>query len=99
MKLASGEISTLNQVGVSVPRAPRVAELHGTDRLPGLPEPQLLSADGRYVMIGKLTGDDRKPEEKYTLTVYDRATAKPIPLPPPVTRHTFPASFSIKPLS
>ncbi|HEV3261806.1 MAG TPA: hypothetical protein VG013_33460 [Gemmataceae bacterium] len=89
MKLSTGAVSPLNQVSVTVPRSPQFTELHGGERLAGVAGPQLLSVDGRHVLGSERTGDDRVPEEKYTLTVYARGTRKPL--------GKFTSRFSLRP--
>lgn len=43
--------------------------------LPGVPEPQFLSADGRHVLSSERVADD--PEwDKYLWTIYDRQTGE-----------------------
>jgi hypothetical protein len=49
--------------------------LPASERLPGLPETQVLSADGRHILVSRRTSDDRV-WEKYTLAIYERGTGK-----------------------
>jgi len=45
--------------------------------LPGVPEPQFLSADGHYVLSSKRVADD-PTWDKYLWTVYDRNTGQEV---------------------
>ena len=75
--LPSGAMSPLQPDELVVAPARRGAELADAERLPGVPEPQLLSADGRHVLGSELTADD-SVWEKYLWTIYDRATGEPV---------------------
>src|SRR5262249_1769751 len=54
-------------------RGPRAEVIPAAERLPGIPEPQFLSTDGRHVLVSKRTGDE-SVWDKYTLTIFDRGT-------------------------
>ena len=71
-------------MGVSPPGAVRGArdappaaapDLAPETPIPGLPEPQFLSADGRHVLISTKVGDD-KVWDKYLWTIHERSGAR-----------------------
>ena len=77
MDLSSGATSPVQPAEVMVAPARRASELAVAERLPGIPEPQILSADGRYVLSTQRVADD-SVWEKYLWTIYDRSTGEAI---------------------
>ena len=77
MDLPSGAMSPLQPEEVVVAPARRTSELTAAPRLPGVPEPQILSADGRHVLSSERVADD-SVWEKYLWTIYDRSTGEPV---------------------
>lgn len=77
LNLSTGATSTVDGPG---PGADRLQEmprplLIAEERLPGLPELQVLSADGRHVQVSRKINDDRE-WDKYILAIYDRRTGE-----------------------
>ena len=77
MDLPSGAMSPLPPEEVVVAPARRASELDAAPRLPGVPEPQILSADGRHVLSSERVADD-SVWDKYLWTIYDRSTGEPV---------------------
>lgn len=75
LDLSTGETADTGPAGLGDMRESQPVLLEALERLPGLPETQVLSADGRHVMVGVRTGDDRV-WEKYTLSIYERETGR-----------------------
>ncbi len=75
LNLATGSTSAFHEIGDDSVQENQPALLLAPDRLPGLPETQVLSADGQHIMVSNRTADDRV-WEKYTLTLYERGTGK-----------------------
>jgi hypothetical protein len=59
------------------PALPRPAIATVPDSHPDIPGPKFLSADGQYILTSKRTGD-ASTWERYTLTVHDKGTGKPV---------------------
>ena len=76
LDLKSGEVSA-KRLGASGAerRALRAAPAAPPANVPGVPEPQFRSADGRHVMHPELVADDTA-WDKYVWTVYDAATGE-----------------------
>jgi hypothetical protein len=75
--LPSGAMSPLRPEEVVVAPARRTSELDAAPLLPGVPEPQVLSADGRHVLSSERVADD-SVWDRYLWTIYDRSTGEPV---------------------
>jgi hypothetical protein len=77
MDLPSGRTSPVQPEQLRVAPARQAAALAVAERLPGVPEPQILSADAGHVLASERVADD-SVWEKYLWTIYDRSTGEPI---------------------
>jgi hypothetical protein len=68
---STGAISTAVVDRNAIPESSRMIMLSLAERIPALPANQLLSADGRHVLVSEVAGD-QQAWEKYRLTVYRR---------------------------
>lgn len=77
LNLSTGATSNVSGPGIPTIMSMQQKVLPAAERLPGLPETQVLSADERYILVSERVEDDRV-WEKYKLTVYDRAGRAPV---------------------
>lgn len=75
LNLATGTVKSQQINSSPTPTSERVPEISADNRLRDVPEPQFLSADGRYVMSSELVGDD-SVWDKYRWTIYDLNTGR-----------------------
>jgi hypothetical protein len=78
LNLKSGAVTPQKPERRSAPiaEAGLAVELSPSQQLSGVPQPQFLSADGKYVLSPKLATDGA-PWDKYVWTIYDRNTGEP----------------------
>jgi hypothetical protein len=91
LNLSTGQTTDLGAELAPASLEPKFATLAPSDRIPGVTGRQLPSADGRYVMVSKTTGDDRV-WDKYTLTVYEQPGGKQLG---EFKSHVVPAPFAV----